>query len=42
LRERLGIPKSRLFKTKVERTWELIEGMMSRGLSLERVDFDTL
>jgi hypothetical protein len=42
LRERLGIPKSRLFKTKVELAWELIEGVISRGLSFERVGFDTL
>ena len=42
LRERLGLPKSRCFKTKVELAWELIEGVMSRGLSFERVGLDTL
>ena len=42
LRERLGIPKSCCFKTKVELAWELIEGVVSRGLPFERVGFDTL
>jgi hypothetical protein len=42
LRERLGIPKSLCFKTQVERAWELSEGVISRGLSFERVGFDTL
>ena len=42
LRERLGIPKSLCFKTKVELAWELIEGVISRGLSFEGVGFDTL
>ena len=42
LRERLGIPKSLCFKTQVELAWELIEGVISRGLSFELVGFDTL
>jgi len=42
LRERWGIPKSRCFKTQVELAWELIEGVISRGLSFEMVGFDTL
>jgi SRSO17 transposase len=42
LRERLGIPKSLCFKTKVELAWELIEGVISRGLSFEIVGFDPL
>jgi SRSO17 transposase len=42
LRECLGIPKSRVFKTKVELAWERIEGVMRRGLSFERGGFDTL
>jgi DDE superfamily endonuclease len=42
VRERLGIPQSRLFKIKVELAWELIEGVVSRGLPFERMGFDTL
>jgi SRSO17 transposase len=40
-RERVGIPVSLGFKTKVELAWELLEGVMSRGLAFERVGFDT-
>src|SRR5205823_11152712 len=41
VRECVGIPKSLCFKTKVERAWELIEGVISGGLSFELVGFDT-
>jgi SRSO17 transposase len=42
LRERLGIPDSLVFKTKIELAWEAIQELIDRHLPFEIVGFDTL
>jgi SRSO17 transposase len=42
LRQRLGIPRDRGFKTKVELAWEMIEAALTPGIPFEVVGFDTL
>jgi SRSO17 transposase len=42
LRQRLGVPPERRFKTKVELAWELIERALAADLPFELVGFDCL